>query len=177
MSTNIRKAEPRDAARLADLIRTSFRDVALRFGLTPENAPTHPSNCTADWIVAALEKGAAYFILERDGRPCGCAALEKARPGVGYLERLAVRPEDRRQGLGAALVGRVIEEAARIGIQRVEIGLIAAQTELMDWYRGLGFVRTGTRRFEHLPFEVAFMFASSAGLDRAGGDVMLEDDG
>lgn len=46
-----------DAAILTGLIRNSYRDVAQRFGLTPQNCPKHPSNCTDDWIRNDFARG------------------------------------------------------------------------------------------------------------------------
>ena len=43
------------------------------------------------------------------------------------------------------------------GVTRVEIGIISEDTQLKDWYRQFGFVQTGTKAFDHLPFVVAFM--------------------
>ena len=40
---HIRQATVTDIATLSKIIRLSFRDVADRFGLTPENCPKHPT--------------------------------------------------------------------------------------------------------------------------------------
>jgi N-acetylglutamate synthase-like GNAT family acetyltransferase len=153
----IRDATYTDIDRLTHLVRTAFRDVAEQFQLTLENCPKHPSNCEPDWIQTALEKGVQYFILEDNQTPCGCVALEQAKPEVCYLERLAVIPQYRNQGFGRALVEHVANEAKKRGIRRVEIGIIAEHTDLKEWYNRLGFVVTGEKEFEHLPFRVTFM--------------------
>ncbi|MBU0515415.1 MAG: GNAT family N-acetyltransferase, partial [Proteobacteria bacterium] len=62
-----------------------------------------------------------------------------------------------RQGLGAALVERALDKARGWGASRVEIGIIAAQDELREWYEKFGFELKGSREFDHLPFIVAFM--------------------
>lgn len=154
----IRTALSADIAFLAAVIRASFRDVAERFDLTPENCPTHPSNCTAEWIETAFEKGVRYYILEIEDRPCGCVALEQAGSGVCYLERLAILPEFRQMGLGTALVNHALDAARKLGASRVEIGVIAGHLELVAWYKRRGFVTKGSQIFEHLPFRVTFMF-------------------
>lgn len=46
---HIREANSRDSI-LSGLIRDAFRGVAETFGLTRENCPKHPSNCTDEWI-------------------------------------------------------------------------------------------------------------------------------
>ena len=98
-SIHIIKASLSDATMLSRVIRDSFHDVAERFHLTLKNCPTHPSNCTKEWITSDLTKGKAYYILE-DHIPVGCVALEKASQELYYLERLAVLPKQRRKGFG-----------------------------------------------------------------------------
>ena len=131
--------------------------MAERFGLTVENCPRHASNCTADWIEKDMDRGVTYFVLESEGRVVGSVALERAKPEVCYLERLAVLPDQRKRGFGKALVAHVLSEAGKLGCRDVSIGVIADQAELKDWYRRLGFVETENREFAHLPFLVTFM--------------------
>jgi diamine N-acetyltransferase len=157
MDYSIRDAKEPDIPVLVDIIKNSFRDVAARFALTEENCPKHPSNCTLQWIETALRKGVRYFILEGGTYPCGCVALEQARHQLCYLERLAVLPDYRLKGFGKALVDYALYQAGQIGAERVEIGIIAEQYELRDWYSRFGFVETGRAVFQHLPFEVRFM--------------------
>ncbi len=164
----IRQATVDDAARLAAVIRESFQDVAQRFELTADNAPTHPANCQTDWVEKAMAKGVRYYALELDGETVGCVALERAGPKahfperqtgprVCYLERLSVLPPFRRQGLGATLVHHALAEARGWGANRVEIAIIAAQDELQAWYEGFGFSLINTKNFHRLPFTVAFL--------------------
>jgi GNAT superfamily N-acetyltransferase len=153
----IRTCNREDVGVLAETIRGAFRDVAGRFGLTEENCPRHASNCTADWIEKDMDRGVTYFVLESEGRVAGSVALERAKPEVCYLERLAVLPDRRRRGFGKALVGHALSEAGVRGCRRVGIGDIADQAELKDWYRRFGFVETESREFPQLPFLVTFM--------------------
>ena len=156
-TTYIRAAGPADVPLLSSLIRVSFRDVAERFTLTLENCPKHPSNCTDEWIENDLARGVAYYILERDGKPVGCVALEKANPDLCYLERLGVLPQSRRKGFGKALVDHVFSEARASGTKQIGIGIISDDTELKLWYQRIGFVEKETKEFAHLPFLVTFM--------------------
>jgi N-acetylglutamate synthase-like GNAT family acetyltransferase len=154
---HIREANSDDVPVLSGLIRHSFRDVAERFRLTRDNCPKHPSYCTDDWIDTDFARGVTYYILERGGTPVGCVALEKASPDLYYLERLAVLPQYRRNGFGKALVDYVLLEAKAVGAKKLDIGIIAEQSELKLWYQQLGFVEGETKEFEHLPFLVTFM--------------------
>jgi len=156
-SITIRDATDKDTELLAGIIRNSFRDVAIRFALTPENCPKHPSNCTTAWIESDRRRGVRYFIAARNYVPIGCVGLESPNPELCYLERLAVLPEMRCSGCGRELVLHALDKAKAAGARQVSIGIIADHTELKNWYAGIGFVEVGTKRFEHLPFEVAFM--------------------
>jgi N-acetylglutamate synthase-like GNAT family acetyltransferase len=157
VNPKIRAGTPKDIGVLTEIIRSSFRDVADRFGLTQENCPKHPSNCTVDWIQGDMDRGVTYFIFEDHGLASGCVALELAGSKLCYLERLAVRPPQRRRGFGRALVEYVLAEAKRSGSRRMSIGIIAEQTELKSWYQKIGFVEAETKEFAHLPFRVTFM--------------------
>lgn len=154
----IRNATPTDTALLATLIREAYQYVAEKFTLTPNNCPTHPSNCQPEWIEKSIDKGVEYFILENNSTPCGCVALEQAGPNVCYLERLAVLPQYQQKGYGETLVQHGFAEAVKRDTNRVEIAIIAQQTELKQWYEKLGFTETHTKTFDHLPFDVTFMF-------------------
>ena len=154
---HIRKANSDDISLLSRLIRQSYRDVADRFKLTPANCPKHPSNCTDQWIEKDFARGVKYFILEHRDKPAGCVAIERAEAALCYLERLAVLPPERKKGLGSQLVEHISHTARELGSKKISIGIIAAQTELKQWYRKFGFVEGDTKEFSHLPFRVTFM--------------------
>jgi len=153
----IRLGTMEDIGVLAEIISSSFHDVAERFGLTQENCPKHPSQCTVDWVQRDIERGVRYFILEDQGLASGCVALEMTSLELCYLERLAVLPHQRHRGFGRALVDHVLAKAKDSGAHQVSIGIIAEQTELKTWYQKIGFVEIETKKFAHLPFEVTFM--------------------
>jgi predicted N-acetyltransferase YhbS len=153
----ITPASVQDTIRITALIREAFGVVARRFDLTTDNCPKHPSNCTEHWVARDLARGVQYFLARRNDGVEGCLGVEQASTEECYLERLAVRPESQQQGLGAALVNHGLDQARRLGVAKVGVAIIAEQVELGDWYQRLGFTPTGTRRFPHLPFEVAFL--------------------
>lgn len=67
----IRDATDNDRDVLVAIIRDSFRDVALRFSLTREICPKHPSQCTPDWIESDMARGVRYFIAYDEDKPGG----------------------------------------------------------------------------------------------------------
>ena len=154
----IRGACKADISILLGILRKSFAGVAERCNLTVENCPKNLAFCTEQRLEDDFARGLKYYILEKGGQSCGCVALEKANSVVCYLERLAVLPEYRRKGFGKTLVNHIFDMAIEMEMQRVEIGIISEDTELKDWYKKLGFIQKNTKKFDHLPFIVAFMF-------------------
>ena len=158
MSVIIRDSTENDISLLTNIIRQSFKDVAERFNLTIQTAPNHPSNCTEEWIIKAIQNGNKFYILEHKNIPCGCVALEQANSEVCYLERLGILPNYRNNGFGKALVNHIIQEARNRNAKRVEIGIMAENIELKNWYIKQGFIERDTMKYKHLPFKVLFMF-------------------
>lgn len=157
MNEIIRDARIEDAQLIASIVSEANKDVARRFHLNYENAPKHPSFCTADWIKADFERGALYCIYELDSVPLGCVSFESATPDTAYLNRLSVLPSARCKGVGEKLVRRHIMVSKEKEITKITIGIIADFTELKNWYVRLGFKEGVTKVFAHLPFQVCFM--------------------
>jgi diamine N-acetyltransferase len=143
--------------RSAGIIRRSFAPVALRFALTRENCPTHPSFTEPAALERLHEKGAVLFGAFADGEQVGFMALEDGGVGTFYLEKLAVLPEHRGRGTGSGLIEFAARLAGERGGTRISIGIIDAHDDLKRWYMRRGFRETEVKRFDHLPFAVCFM--------------------
>lgn len=159
MLRTIREATRPEAPLLAELIRHAFADVAEQFDVTPDSCPSHPAFVSDANVLEGFEKGGQFWIAEERGEPCGCVGLVPDRSGACCLVRLAVLPASRHRGIGGMLVRRVMAEAWRRELPRVELGLIAGQDHLQRLYEAHGFRVTETRRFDHLPFAVTLMVA------------------
>jgi len=60
-----------------------------------------------------------FHVAERDGRVVATAALRLLWSDLGEVRSLAVHPEHHGQGLGGALVGRLLEDARALALPRV----------------------------------------------------------
>lgn len=155
----IRQATIKDIALITEILREAFDPVAKKFGLTVENCPNHNAFCSQKKIEEDFARQKKFFILEENSIPCGCVAIEYAKPEVCYLERLAVLTQYRNKGFGAALVRHIFQQAKDAGAVSLEIGMMAQDCDLQKWYEKFGFVLKNTKKYDHLPFTVAFLTA------------------
>ena len=145
-----------DLKNSVEVIRDSFKTVALEFGLNKRNCPTHPSLTTLAKLLE-LKKKARLLGLFLSSVQVGFVAIEKADDALYYMDKLAVLPEYRHKGYGRKLVEFVLDEVKKYKGEKVALGMIDESAVLKNWYRQLGFEEVGTKNFEHLPFTVCFM--------------------
>lgn len=140
-----------------NVIRESFITVATEFGITKQNAPTNPAFIDIDTLVKMKERGVRMFGGYIEDKLIGFVAIEKASDENYYLEKLCVIPQYRHHSFGEQLINYVYESVKKIGGKKVSIGIINDNKILKNWYINNGFIETGRKVFEHLPFEVCFM--------------------
>lgn len=63
-----------------------------------------------------------------------------------HINNVAMRPRYRGQGIGTALMRRVLDEAGRLGARRATLEVRASNTDARRLYERLGFYLAGTRR-------------------------------
>jgi GNAT superfamily N-acetyltransferase len=73
--------------------------------------------------------------------PLVALAISGAAGRTGYLQRLAVRPEMQRQGLGAALVADALAWMQSLGLAEVLVNTGVGNRPALELYERLGFVR------------------------------------
>lgn len=151
------EASRADAAVVANIVRAAFQDVADMFRVTPETCPGFPAFCQPEWITADMDKGVRFFLARVDGCRVGCVGMSEPKDSECELRRLAVMPSHRHQGLGRTLVDFILSRARELGLHRVTLHTAAGHVRLRKWYESIGFTTTGKKRYDHIPFDVAFM--------------------
>ncbi|WP_370171693.1 MULTISPECIES: GNAT family N-acetyltransferase [Hyphomonas] len=87
-------------------------------GLLSEEALS--DHVPAEVLTHAADTGDLFTIRAAEGEPVGFA-LVSPRGGTLYLDQISVHPDHGRKGLGAALLGRVVDEAKRRKIRRITL--------------------------------------------------------
>jgi GNAT superfamily N-acetyltransferase len=81
-----------------------------------------------------------FYLVEFAQHCAGMGGLCWLRPGVAEVKRLYVRPAYRGAQLGAAIAGRLLDDARAFGYERVKLDTAPFMHTAQKLYEGLGFV-------------------------------------
>lgn len=139
--TRIRPIEPRDEAAMASIIRT----VMTEFGAVGEGYSINDAE--VDEMYAAYSgPGAAYWVVERDGRVLGGAGFGPLAGGDAVtceLKKMYLVGEARGLGLGRRLIELCLDGARRAGYARCYLETLEHMAAARRLYEGYGFERLG----------------------------------
>ena len=97
-----------------------------------------------DEELASLEEiysrpAGCLVLAEYNGKIVGCVGLRRFEEGVCEMKRMYVLPEFRGKKIGRSLAVRVVEEARKLGYERMRLDTIASMKKADALYRSLGF--------------------------------------
>lgn len=140
-----------------EIIHRSFKTVAEEFNLTKDNCPNHTAFMPIDKLIRQFESGTDIFLYQHNGEYAGYFSLVNNGESV-EMNNLSVLPEYRHLGIGKKMIEYVKEYATKnTSAKKITIGIIEDNIILKKWYSSLGFIHTGTKKFDSLPFTVGFM--------------------
>ena len=153
----IYEVEQNELQECLDVIHQSFRTVADQFGLTKENCPKHTSFIPLSFLETQKNWGWNMYALYAGKKIIGYMSLSKESDDAFELHNLAVLPEYRYNGFGKLLLDHAKDVVKALGGNVIKIGIIEESTVLKNWYIANGFVHTGTKKFDHLPFTSGYL--------------------
>lgn len=107
-------------------------------------AQIHAAPWTAGNFRDALAAGYAAQVAERDGRIVAFGVMMLG-PGEAQILDVSVVPDARRAGLGRTLLGRFVDDAARMGAAQVFLEVRVSNVAAIALYESAGFVRIARR--------------------------------
>src|SRR3712207_6786597 len=139
------KIIPAQTAQLLDQARVLFEGYAAWIGidLSFQNFEEELANLPAGY---APPEGCLLLAVV-GGEAAGCVAVRKLETGACEMKRLYVRPRFRGLRIGGALAEAAIEEAERLGYERMRLDTLPSMKRAQELYLSLGFREIGPYRF------------------------------
>jgi GNAT superfamily N-acetyltransferase len=113
----------------------------------------------ADTVRRLMTKG-TFLVTRDDGGLTGCVYVELRRPRA-YFGMLSVDPSRQGTGQGRRLVDEAERYARNHGCHTMDIRVVNLRTELLPFYRKLGYAERGTEPVDDpralLPFHFILM--------------------
>ena len=86
----------------------------------------------------AAPRGVFLLVYQGD-EVVGCGAVRTITPSVGELNRMWIRPDNRRRGLGDRLLAELVEQSRALGHETLRLDTNNALTQALTLYRKHGF--------------------------------------
>jgi ribosomal protein S18 acetylase RimI-like enzyme len=164
LTIDIRKAEPRDAAAIADVHQQAWNGAYA--GIIPHRALTSMINRRgSDWWANAIRRSATVLVVEIGGKIAGYTTLGKNRARElrqqGEIYELYLRPEYQGIGLGSRLFAAARERLAHNGLKGMVVWALEDNQNALAFYAGAGGrdIAEGVEVFEQKALKkVAFVW-------------------
>jgi len=126
---------------------------------------------SGDAFTECLTSGVPFFVAEQRGVVAGYVVAHRAAD-EGEILNLGVAAAHRRQGIGRALVERVLQALAERGVRTVYLEVRASNAAARQLYESLGFGEVARRaRYYRRPVEDAVVLR--AAIPAEGGSAKL----
>src|SRR5262245_29218420 len=135
---SVRTATITDVPLLVSLINAAF---------IIERAFVDRDRTDVDDIAGYLEKG-TFLIADSDTGGAEASVYVEKHGDRGYIGMLAVQPALQGRGIGRKMMAAAEQYCRAVGCRVIDIKIVNLRTELLGFYRSLGYVDTGTGSFD-----------------------------
>ena len=149
----------KDLSEIVHVLNISHATVAVEYGFTKDDNPSNNAFIDEPTLRVQLNNGIELYAMSIGSVMAGCIAVEKSgkETDTFYIEKVSVIPEFRNKEYGIKLMDFATAKIMEADGKIISIALIDSNSKLKNWYSKQGFIETGTKDFEHLPFRVCFM--------------------
>ncbi len=100
---------------------------------------------SADGIKDTVSLNGTYFLAVKDGKYLGHGGFTTVLDEC-YITNIAVIPTERRQGIGAAIVSKMVDECKQKGAAFLSLEVRASNEPAVLLYKKYGFTECGRRK-------------------------------
>ena len=155
----IQKVEARDAKLVSDIIGKSFEEQARILQMNEQQYPYYVAFEKPEAVIKAMENGEAVCLLMDSERAIGTIRcnVDNNDSTKGYINRLAVLPQYRKNGYGKLLMDFAEDMLKKCGVMDIEISIVRQFDRLQVFYEMLGYAVTKDVTYSFFPFECRYM--------------------
>ncbi len=141
LTIDIRKADARDAAAIADVHQAAW--LGAYSGIIPYRALAKMINRRGpDWWASAIRRAATVLVIEIGGKLAGYATIGRNRatelPQQGEIYELYLRPEYQGIGLGRKLFAAARRKLSASGMDGLVVWALEENVAALSFYEGAG---------------------------------------
>jgi len=127
--------------KLLNAVINMFNEYAVE--LNEDISFQHPGKEFNNPLVKYAPPKGALFVALYNEEPAGCVALHSLpQGGTCEMKRMYVRPEFRKYSIGRLLANAILDEAIRLGYERMVLDTLQKLEPAIRLYRSLGFKET-----------------------------------
>jgi len=135
-----------DVPLLNKLVNSAYRGDSSRKGWTTEADLLDGTRTDENAIKEFLTEPGSTILKYLEGEKIiGCVRLLKHGHQL-YLGMFAVDPNLQNKGIGKKILIAAEEEAQKQNCQSIDMTVISERAELIDWYKGKGYVEVGEKK-------------------------------
>lgn len=137
----IRKATPKDAETIADILYQAFISIRSLYTLEAFNATVIP----ASKVIERIKEGVVWLALY-EGEAVGTVSTIEKKEGL-YIRGMAVLPKARGLTIGWHLLENIEKEAAGKGYERLLLSTTPFLYSAIELYKNFGFTKGSKEEF------------------------------
>ena len=139
----LRRLSPLDdlagvTALMAGYVAEIQRNLLAGHGLKLEEATPDSAQLVA--IHGLLEPPQRLYLAQVGGEPAGTGGLKEVEPEVAEIKRMYVDPAFRGQGVGRAVLERLVDDGRAAGYRTLQLETAVWMVEAHGLYRSCGFI-------------------------------------
>ncbi|HBL84383.1 MAG: hypothetical protein A2Y17_04855 [Clostridiales bacterium GWF2_38_85] len=140
-----------------DVLKSSYEDSAVAFGMTEENCPYRGrTRLPLKELEKERNNGCIMYAYLLNDKMVAFLSLS-VRGEVLCINDIAVMPDYQNQGIGNKLLHFSKSKAKELGCQKIRLGMIDDNTKLKAWYESHGFKTIDLKKYDTVFYTVGTM--------------------
>ena len=140
-----------------DILKNSYENTAVSFGMTEENCPYRGrTRLPLHILEREFDDGYLMYGYMHDNQIAGLLSMQQKEHEL-CIQDIAILPDYQNNGYGSKLFLFARETAVNLGCERITLGMVYDNIPLRVWYQNRGFRVIKLINYEKVCYTVAIM--------------------